>query len=311
MTPQTNSALAVRARDLTVMFGSFTAVNHISFDVREGEIFGFLGANGAGKTTTIRCLCGLLIPTVGHVEISGIDLSKDPIAVKTIVGYMSQKFTLYDDLTIDENLKFAAALRKLDDAFFRKRLQELYDFIGLVQPKQTMVRDLPGGILQQVALIAATLHDPKIIFLDEPTAGVTPAHRALFWKLIGKLSQEGRTIFVTTHYMDEAEQCNRVALMRAGEIVALDSPQTLKEQTFPEPVYEVTPPDAAPPQWLNDLLSQSFVDAADVYGMRYHVRVKDQAAWEAYSSKLERFEINRIQPTLEDVFIRVVEGKNR
>jgi ABC-2 type transport system ATP-binding protein len=311
MTPEEAQAIAVRVRDLTVQFGTFTAVDHISFEVRTGEIFGFLGANGAGKTTTIRCLCGLLIPTTGNVVIGGIDVGEDPRGVKSIVGYMSQKFTLYDDMTIEENLIFAAALRKLDDAFFQKRKEALYELINLSEPPTTMVRDLPGGVLQQVALIAATLHDPKIIFLDEPTAGVTPAHRALFWKLIKQLAGEGRTVFVTTHYMDEAEQCHRIALMRAGEVVALDSPRELKRQTFPEPVYELTPPEAAPAGWLLALQGQPFVQAADVYGMRYHVRVTDKAAWESYAAALAGFGIERIEPTLEDVFIRVVEGMNR
>ncbi len=311
MTPNAGAAITVRVNDLTVQFGKFTAVDHITFEVGAGEIFGFLGANGAGKTTTIRCLCGLLIPTTGKVAIGGIDVGENPQGVKSIVGYMSQKFTLYDDMTIDENLTFAAALRKLDDEYFLKRKDALYKLINLSEPPTTMVRDLPGGVLQQVALVAATLHDPKIIFLDEPTAGVTPAHRALFWKLINQLAGEGRTVFVTTHYMDEAEQCHRIALMRAGQIVALGSPAELKALTFPEPVYELTPPEQAPAGWLEKLTQQTFVQAADIYGMHYHVRVADNAAWEAYARGLQGFEVKRIEPTLEDVFIRVVEGKNR
>lgn len=311
MTDAENSKFAVSVRDLAVVFGDFTAVNHISFDVDHGEIFGFLGANGAGKTTTIRCLCGLIIPTSGSAVISGIDVSKDPNGVKSVVGYMSQKFTLYDDLTIEENLQFAAALRKMSDAFFKKRTEELYGFINLTQSKKTIVSELPAGILQQVALIAATLHEPKIIFLDEPTAGVTPSHRELFWKLIKKLAAEGRTVFVTTHYMDEAEQCDRIALMRAGEIIALGSPMELKRDTFPESIYEITPPDGSAAGWLDDLRAQPFVDAVDVYGLRYHVRIKDDAAWKAYGSKLPGFDVRRIEPTMEDVFIRKVEGTNR
>ena len=308
-TTDPNSAVSVR--DLTVRFGSFTAVDHIGFDVRPGEIFGFLGANGAGKTTTIRCLCGLLVPTAGSCIVGGVDVGTDPVKVKTVVGYMSQKFTLYDDLTIAENMSFAAALRKLDPAWYGKRVEELYAFIDLDVPKTTMVRDLPGGIMQQVALVAAMLHDPSIIFLDEPTAGVTPAHRALFWKLIGRLSAEGRTVFVTTHYMDEAEQCHRIALMRAGQIIALGSPAELKAETFPKPIYELTPPDGAPAGWAAAFREQPFVGSLDVYGMRYHAGITDDAAWAAYRPRLAGFEIRRIEPSLEDVFIRRVEGENR
>lgn len=283
----------------------------ISFEVRPGEIFGFLGANGAGKTTTIRCICGLILPTEGRVAVDGVDVATDPMKVKSAVGYMSQRFTLYGDLTIEENLSFTAALRKLDSAWCNKRLKELYDFIELDVSKKTMVRDLPGGILQQVALVASILHDPPIVFLDEPTAGVTPAHRALFWKLIAKLSASGRTVFVTTHYMDEAEQCHRIALMRTGQIVALGSPEGLKRETFPHPVYELTPPEAPPEGWLANLKAQAFVDAVDTYGMRYHLCARDEASWDAYRERLANFEVRRIEPTLEDVFIRRVEGANR
>ena len=307
----TTSAPAVAASELTVRFGEFTAVDGVSFEVRPGEIFGFLGANGAGKTTTIRCLCGLLVPTEGSVVVGGVDVGADPVKVKSLVGYMSQRFTLYGDLTIEENMGFAAALRKLDPARYEKRVEELYDFIDLDVSKKTMVRDLPGGIMQQVALVAAMLHEPSIIFLDEPTAGVTPAHRALFWKLIGRLSSEGRTVFVTTHYMDEAEQCHRIALMRAGRIIALGSPAELKRETFPGPVYELTPPESAPAGWLEDLRGDPFVDSIEPYGMRYHVRVNDAAKWGAACETLEGFEVRRIEPSLEDVFIKRVEGDNR
>jgi len=302
---------AVEVCDLKVRFGSFTAVDGIDFEVRAGEIFGFLGANGAGKTTTIRCLCGLLIPTGGRVLVGGADVAKDPTAVKSIVGYMSQKFTLYSDLTIEENLNFAASLRKLDRSLRDRRIRELYGLIDLKVPGKTMVRDLPGGILQQVALVAAMLHDPSIIFLDEPTAGVTPANRALFWDLIGKISAEGRTVFVTTHYMDESERCDRIALMRSGKIIALGSPSELKEQTFPEPVYELTPPERPDPEWLTTLKADPFIDSIQPYGMRYHVRTNDAAKWGARCEKLEGFEIRRIEPSMEDVFIKRVEGEGR
>src|SRR5208283_1687374 len=206
----------VEVSGLTVRFGDFTAVDHISFSVRSGETFGFLGANGAGKTTTIRVLCGLLHPTEGNVRVAGVGFADGERAIKSKVGYMSQKFTLYNDLTVDENLSFIASLRKLDPQIYVRRRQELFDFISFDRSIHDMVSDLPGGTKQQVSLAAALLHDPEIIFLDEPTAGVSPASRIRFWSLIRKLSDSGKTVFVTTHYMDEAEQCGRIALMREG-----------------------------------------------------------------------------------------------
>ncbi|MFH1875056.1 MAG: ABC transporter ATP-binding protein, partial [Pseudomonadota bacterium] len=223
-----SSNKAVIVDNLVVAFGSFQAVKGVSFDVEPGEIFGFLGANGAGKTTTIRVLCGLLPPTSGSVKVAQADPATNPIDVKTRVGYMSQKFTLYRDLTISENLQFAGKLRKLTNNRIAERIKELVDFIELDRPLQTMVKDLPAGVMQQVALVAATIHNPEIVFLDEPTAGVTPHARSKFWELINKLSNAGKTVFVTTHYMDEAEQCGRVALMRSGELIALGSPAELK-----------------------------------------------------------------------------------
>lgn len=224
----------VEARELSVRFGDYYAVNNISFSVSKGEIFGFLGANGAGKTTTIRVLCGLLLPSHGSVSVCGIDVLSDAFAVKQKVGYMSQKFTLYDDMTVRENLAFTAALRKLDDKKFLERKEKLLNFIRFKESEDALVRDIPGGVKQQVSLVASVLHDPELVFLDEPTAGVSPAYRQRFWALIRDIAREGKTVFVTTHYMDEAEQCERIALMRSGELIALDSPQELKHKTFPD-----------------------------------------------------------------------------
>lgn len=230
---------AIEINNLTVKFGDFTAVDNISFSVATGEIFGFLGANGAGKTTTIRVLCGLLHPTSGSVCVGGKECrgqghdhgGRD---IKAIVGYMSQKFTLYDDLTVAENMAFKASLRRMPAELMQQRMKELFSFIGFGQNLNTMVKDLPSGIKQQVSLAATLLHDPMIIFLDEPTSGVSPSVRAKFWKLIRELAGKGKTVIVTTHYMDEAEQCGRIALMRDGTIIALGSPAELKEQAFPE-----------------------------------------------------------------------------
>jgi ABC-2 type transport system ATP-binding protein len=225
---------AIEIIGLSIKFGEFTAVNNVSFSVNKGEIFGFLGANGAGKTTTIRVLCGLLRPTAGTVYVSGLDAHTGGHGIKSIVGYMSQKFTLYDDLTVTENMSFKASLRRMEPQLAARRTQELFSFIGFTYNANTLVRNLPSGIKQQVSLAATLLHDPSIIFLDEPTSGVSPTVRANFWKLISGLADRGKTIIVTTHYMDEAEQCGRIALMRSGEIIALGSPEELKKQAFPD-----------------------------------------------------------------------------
>ncbi len=224
---------AVQVQDMSVKFGKFFAVNNISFQVKRGTIFGFLGANGAGKTTTIRVLCGLLTPTSGNVTVAGYNLNAGTENIKRQVGYMSQKFTLYNDLTVAENLNFIAALRKLDKVTYFRRREQLFDFVSFDRKIDTLVQDLPGGTKQHVSLAASLLHDPEIIFLDEPTAGVSPSARARFWLLINRLAANGKTVFVTTHYMDEAEQCQEIALMRDGKIVALDTPAKLKANTFP------------------------------------------------------------------------------
>lgn len=305
------SPRAVQVQDLSVRFGDFTAVKKISFAVPTGEIFGFLGANGAGKTTTIRVLCGILAPSEGEVEVAGqkITDARSLREIKKRVGYMSQKFTLYDDLSVAENLQFAADLRKMDEALFRRRRGELLDFIDFRQKPATMVRDLPGGIKQQVSLVAAVLHDPEVIFLDEPTAGVTPASRARFWKLIRSLTDQGKTVFVTTHYMDEAEQCGRVALMSAGQLVALDSPARLKSRCFPRGLLELTPKTGEDIAALEKEAKNAAFSLFEPYGRRFHVEIRDEAAWRSLETEFrKRAAIREVPPSLEDVFIRLVEG---
>lgn len=304
--------MLVEVSDLTVRFGDFEAVSHVSFSVDAGEIFGFLGANGAGKTTTIRVLCGILPPSSGSVRIAGLAIETGLTAIKEKVGYMSQRFTLYDDLTVEENLSFVAGLRRIPGAAYRKRREELLQFIGFQRDVRTLVRDLPGGVKQQVSLAAAVLHDPPIVFLDEPTAGVTPAARARFWALIRALAQGGKCMFVTTHYMDEAEQCGRIALMRAGGIIALDSPAALKKRTFPHGVVELTPRDGHPAAGLGLVAAQPGVATVQPYGLRYHALVRDPARWSALEAQLgAHFALARIAPSLEDVFIELVEGRTR
>ncbi len=299
----------VEVRDLIVRFGDFTAVDNISFSVRRGEVFGFLGANGAGKTTTIRVLCGLLYPTGGEVSVAGAGFDQGNLRIKSKVGYMSQKFTLYDDLTVEENLNFTASLRKLDLALYLKRRGELLDFISFNRPIQTLVRDLPGGTKQQVSLSAALLHDPEVVFLDEPTAGVTPASRRRFWALIRQLSQSGKTVFITTHHMDEAEQCDRIALMREGKIIALDTPENLKQSTFSTPMFEFDPHEPLSFSEIAEVSQQQVFLFFKPYGLRFHALIRSEAEWENLRPQFEgKFTIHRIKPSLEDVFLQKVEG---
>ena len=300
----------VEARNLEVRFGDFTAVDHISFSVGRGEIFGFLGANGAGKTTTIRVLCGLLPPTSGSVRMAGVGYEDGERAIKDKVGYMSQKFTLYNDLTVGENLDFIASLRKLDPGYYEKRRKELLELIGFQKGLDAGVRELSGGTKQKVSLAAAMLHDPEIVFLDEPTAGVTPAGRARFWRLIRLVAERGKTVFVTTHYMDEAEQCDRIALMREGKLVAMDSPAGLKRSVFPEPVFEFDPIKPLPFAEMTALEKHEAFSFFEPYGPRFHASAADTRDWPKWSEQFgKKFRIRPIAPSLEDVFIRVVEKR--
>ena len=303
---------AVLAEGLTMRFGGFTAVDNVSFAVERGEIFGFLGANGAGKTTTIRMLCGLLDPTGGRAVVAGNDLRDGKDAVKRVVGYMSQRFTLYNDLTVAENLAFTASLRKMDDSVLASRTRELMELTGFSYPPTVMAREIPPGVKQQVALVNAMLHDPQVVFLDEPTAGVTPVSRKLFWDLIRKIASAGKTVFVTTHYMDEAEQCGRIALMRAGQIIALDSPEGLKKSSFPIPMVEMDPGPDAPPRWREDVFGDGKAGELSPHGLRWHLAVRDEESWREVESRLPAtIKTRRIPPSLEDVFMRLVEGAPR
>ncbi len=305
-------SLAVIAEGLTMKFGEFTAVDHVSFRVARGEIFGFLGANGAGKTTTIRILCGLLLPTSGRAIVAGRDLHDGLDPVKRVVGYMSQRFTLYNDLTVGENLAFTAALRRMGKAALERRTGELFEMSGYALGCDVLVRDIPPGVKQQVALVNAMLHDPEVVFLDEPTAGVTPVSRRKFWDLIRRIASDGKTVFVTTHYMDEAEQCERIALMRAGRIIALDSPRGLKSHAFRLPMIELEPGPGVPAGWRERLAKDT--DAGDLvpHGLRWHLAVRNPSAWAKARRRLPRgVKVRPIPPSLEDVFMKLVEGKER
>ncbi len=303
---------ALEVKGLSIKFGDFTAVDNVSFSVKRGEIFGFLGANGAGKTTTIRMLCGLLVPTSGSALVGGLGFGDGGQGIKKIVGYMSQKFTLYNDLTVGENLDFAAGLRKLEPAYAKKRRKELFELIAFDKPLTSMVASLPGGIKQELALAAAMLHDPEIVFLDEPTSGVAPASRARFWALIRRITGLGKTVIVTTHYMDEAEQCGRIALMRTGKLIALGSPEELKKSAFPGPMAELDFKGEDASSFISGLEKARGLLELSPQGMRWHAAFSDRAAMDAAFSALPPSAAHAlIKPSLEDVFIRLVEGAER
>ena len=222
--------IVIETKDLTKRFGHFTAVDHITFDVCEGEIFGFLGANGAGKTTAMKMLCGLSKPTSGSGKVAGFDIGKQSELVKRNIGYMSQKFSLYEDLKVWENIRLFAGIYGMKDKDIAVKTDELLNRLGFESERNTLVASLPLGWKQKLSFSVSIFHEPKIVFLDEPTGGVDPATRRQFWELIYQAADKGITVFVTTHYMDEAEYCNRVSIMVDGEIEALDSPANLKKQ---------------------------------------------------------------------------------
>jgi ABC-2 type transport system ATP-binding protein len=305
----------IQARGLTRAFGSFLAVREVTFDVLRGEIFGYLGANGAGKSTTIRMLCGLLRPTAGQATVAGTDVARDPERVKRSLGYMSQRFSLYLDLLAEENLEFFGGAYGLGGRRLRDRIREALQLTGLAPHARTPTRDLPGGIRQRLALASALLHRPELLFLDEPTAGVDPRARREFWQLIQKLSHEGITVFVTTHYMDEAEHCHRVGLMVDGRLVALDTPAQLKRRHVPGLLCKLE--GRGVPRALTLCAGLPGVLDAQPFGAAAHVRLDPERAdlpalRRALSQRgLQQLSVSAIQPTLEDVFLTVVERESR
>ncbi|MBN2281052.1 MAG: ABC transporter ATP-binding protein [Candidatus Marinimicrobia bacterium] len=229
----------IQVKNLVKKFGHFTANDNLTFHVEKGEIFGFLGANGAGKTTAIRQLCGLLAPTSGQATVAGIDIFKNPEKVKERIGYMSQRFSLYDDLTVWENLRFYGGIYGLSNKIIKDRADYFINKLGMGKSRNTLLRDIPLGWKQKLAFSAALLHHPNIVFMDEPTGGVDPVTRRQFWEMIYQTAEEGITIFVTTHYMDEAEYCNRISIMVDGRIVALDTPKALVKKLKARNINEV------------------------------------------------------------------------
>ena len=297
---------AVRVSGLTKRFGAFTAVDDVSFEVGTGEIFGFLGPNGAGKTTTIKMLTGLLQPTSGTAEIAGLSILRDLEALKSRIGYMSQLFSLYADLTVEENIDLFAGLYGVRGGRLEERKGWILEMAGLREQVGRLTADLSLGFKQRLALGCAVIHGPPILFLDEPTSGVDPVARRRFWDLIYDLSEEGTTVFVSTHYMEEAEYCHRLALMHRGRLIALDSPAALRA-SMAEPLLELRTDDA--PRAVEAVAGLPGVLEASMYGRDLHVLVGDETgARPLLADALARAglvvrSIRRIEPALEDVFV--------
>jgi ABC-2 type transport system ATP-binding protein len=302
-------------RDLTRRFGQFVAVDHVSFDVHAGEIFGFLGSNGAGKSTTIRMLCGLLRPTSGSATVGGLDVAVDPEGVKRRIGYMSQKFSLYEMLTVGQNIRFYAGLYGLPRDRYAERRRFVLDMAGLVGRENVRARDLPGGWRQRLALGCAILHEPPILFLDEPTGGVDPLSRRQFWDLINQLSASGVTVLVTTHYLDEAEYCHRLALIHAGRLAALGTTAELKQVFTSRPIVEIRSGDAVAAMRALDAMPE--VEKTSLFGTAVHAVLQSarvQPAAVADRLRADGFDVRsavEVPPSLEDVFLDVVEKAGR
>ncbi len=305
------NSIAIDVRDLTKRFGSFTAVDHVNFEVRKGEVFGFLGANGAGKSTTIRMLCGLIASSEGTATVGGYDINKEPEQVKSSIGYMSQKFSLYDDLTVEENINFYGRVYGMSDAAIAERKKWVYDIANLIGRERSLTRTLSGGWKQRLALGCAVLHRPSIVFLDEPTSGVDPVMRRRFWELIYELSAEGVTVLVTTHFLEEAEYCNDIILINAGKIIAGGSPKELKENYIKTPILEVRCSNVV--DALEVIEVQPWVEETSLFGSYLHVAVRDEhEARNALAGLLEAHgftlqSVGRITPSLEDVFIYLLD----
>lgn len=298
---------AIEAVSLGRRFGDFVAVRDVDFTVERGEIFGYLGANGAGKSTTIRILCGLLAPSTGHARVGGFDVAREPERVKRAIGYMSQRFSLYLDLAVAENLEFFGGAYGLRGAALRSRIDTLLAQVDLTEHARTRTGALPGGLRQRVALASALVHAPSILFLDEPTAGVDPIARQAFWQLIRGLAGGGTTIFVTTHYMDEAEYCHRVGLMVAGALVALDTPRALKARYVPGATWRLEGEALEPARAA--LSGHADVRAVHDFGAALHVSLRPEATLDVPAlAARHALTLRPVEASLEDVFLAAVEG---
>jgi ABC-2 type transport system ATP-binding protein len=302
---------AIEVEHLSRRFGAFTAVDDLSFTVGRGEIFGFLGSNGAGKSTTIRMLCGLLRPSSGAARVDGIDVAADPEGVKARIGYMSQRFSLYELLTVDQNIRFFGGIYGLDGARFARRREFVLAMAGLRGRETTLARDLSGGWRQRLALGCAILHEPPIIFLDEPTGGVDPLSRRQFWRLIDQLSGEGVTVLVTTHYLDEAERCHRVALIHAGRLAVIGTTREVKRIFDGRPIVELRADRAV--EAMRALDGMPEVEKTSLFGTAVHAVLRppgidpETLAARLRARGLAVLSADEVPPSLEDVFLDVVD----
>jgi len=305
---------SIEVKNLRKEFGKFVAVNDISFNVKSGNIFGFLGANGAGKTTAIKMMSGILEPTSGDALIGGFSIANNPNAVKLIIGYMSQRFSLYNDLSVGENIDFFGGVYGLSGKEITKRKEWVLEIANLKNQEKVLTGSLPGGIKQRLAIGTAVIHKPNILFLDEPTSGVDPLSRRSFWELINNLSTEGVTVLVTTHYLEEAEYCDDIILMDAGEIIADGSAKEMKEKYLKNDILEVECSDVI--AGLEILEKQNYVEESSIFGNNIHISVNENLKNEnqiknlletTHNIKLKR--VHKIVPTLEDVFIHLLEKR--
>ena len=307
-------APVIEVEGLIKRFGDFTSVDALTLHVEEGEVFGLLGSNGAGKSTTIRMLCGLLRPTAGTARVLGIDVARDPEGVKRRIGYMTQRFSLYDDLTVRQNIRFFGGVYGLQGKALAEREAWAIATAGLTGKEDRLTGTLPAGWKQRLALACAVLHDPKVVFLDEPTGGVDPISRRRFWQLIDSMAARGITLIVTTHYLDEAERCDRIALMHAARLVALGTVATLKDVFAGRALLEVDCPRVLPAQ--ESLEREDWVLEVSVFGTRLHVVVADaEEGRRRIEERLSRdgnapLAVERIVPSLEDVFIHCIEAED-
>jgi ABC-2 type transport system ATP-binding protein len=306
---------AVETEDLVKAFGSFIAVDQVSLRVSKGEIFGFLGPNGAGKSTTIRMLCGLLTPTSGKALVGNLDVSVVPEQVRLNIGYMSQKFSLYDDLTVEQNIDFFAGMYGVSRELRRERKQRVLEMANLADRRNALTATLSGGWKQRLALGCAILHDPPVLFLDEPTSGVDPIARGTFWDLIREMARTDHTIFVSTHYMDEAEYCHRLALMYRGRVIALGAPAALRAELSTHTLLQLDTP--APLDTMRALEHAPGIGDVAVFGGGLHVAVDDlESGMDVIRRRLstEGIEIHRLEkilPSLEDVFVALIEAEDK
>ena len=305
---------AVEVRDLTRRFGDFVAVDRVSLNVETGQVFGFLGPNGAGKSTTIRMLCGLLLPSSGAGRVAGFDIMTESETIKRHIGYMSQKFSLYDDLSVEENIDFFAGIYNVPRARRRERKDWVLDMAGLADKRDSLTRSLAGGWKQRLALGCAVLHEPPILFLDEPTSGVDPLSRRQFWDLIAQMAQRGTTVFVTTHYMEEAEYCDELVLISRGRMIAKGKPAELKS-VIPEDILEIRV--ERPSEALEQLEDSGLVKEVALFGDTLHAVVEDAEAASAAVGDflagrgLAATAVTRVRPSMEDVFVSLVELEDR